>query len=86
MTPLNITISGELRAAVERRIAAGDYPGAAEYVRDLVRRDEQRRKRRELEKLLLKRLARSAAVEMDAADFKRIRRRLLSRADRAKRA
>jgi Arc/MetJ-type ribon-helix-helix transcriptional regulator len=86
MPPLTIKISGKLRATVERRAAEGDYPDPAEYVRDLVRRDEERRKRRELEELLLKRLDRSAAVEMDAADFKRIRRRFLSRAARAKRA
>jgi Arc/MetJ-type ribon-helix-helix transcriptional regulator len=48
MPPLTIRISGKLRAAVKRRVAAGDYPGPAEYVRDLVRRDEERRKRREL--------------------------------------
>ena len=86
MATLNVRLFGKLKAAVEERVASGEYSGADDYVRDLVRRDEQRRKRRALEQRLLSRLDHTGAVEMDAADFKRIRRRFLARVRRAKRA
>ena len=76
---MSVELPARLKAAIDERVASGEYEGADQYVSDLVRRDQQRRKRRDLEQLLLDRLDRRNAVEMNAADFRRIRRRLLSR-------
>jgi Arc/MetJ-type ribon-helix-helix transcriptional regulator len=79
MPKLNVTLPAKLKATIEEHVASGEYTGLDEYVCDLVRRDQQRRKRRDIEQLLLDRLDRAGAVEMDPADFKRIRRRFLNR-------
>lgn len=78
MPKLNVTLPAKLKATIDERVASGEYAGADEYMCDLVRRDQQRQKRRGVEQLLLERLDRTGAVEMDATDFKRIRRRFLN--------
>jgi antitoxin ParD1/3/4 len=40
-TTMNVAISPELKAHVDREIAAGRYASSSEYVRDLIRRDQQ---------------------------------------------
>ena len=79
MARLNVTLPSSLKAAVARRVASGEYAGAAEYVCELIRRDQQRRNKREIEQFLLRRLDRTGAVEMNATDFARMRRELLKR-------
>jgi antitoxin ParD1/3/4 len=86
MSKLNVQFPPHLQAAIDRRVASGEYSGPADYLRELVRRDEQRRKRRSMEQLLLRRLDRGNAVEMDASDFAAMRRKLLRRVGRGKRA
>lgn len=39
---MNISLPDELRAFVDARVKARGYSSASEYVRDLVRRDEER--------------------------------------------
>ena len=86
MPKLNVQFPKHLQAAIDRRVASGEYAAPADYLRELVRRDEQRRKRRSMEQILLRRMDRSNAVEMDAADFATMRRKLMNRVSRSKRA
>ncbi|WP_082443184.1 MULTISPECIES: type II toxin-antitoxin system ParD family antitoxin [unclassified Sphingomonas] len=37
---MNISLPDPMRAFVQRRIDAGDYASASDYVRDLIRRDQ----------------------------------------------
>jgi antitoxin ParD1/3/4 len=85
MARLNLTLPDKLKAVIDERVAAGEYSGAAEYVSELVRRDQQRHSKRKMEQRLLRRLDRSSAVEVDSADFAQMRRKLLRRAPHAKR-
>ena len=39
---INISLTDDLKAFVDKRIKARGYSSASEYVRDLVRRDEER--------------------------------------------
>ncbi len=40
MVSMNISLPDPMRAFVQRRIDAGDYASASDYVRDLIRRDQ----------------------------------------------
>ena len=84
MPSLTVKLPAKLKAIVDERLASGEYRQIDEYLGDLVRRDDERRKQRALEALLLRRLDQTNAVEMDAADFKRIRRRFVQRVSRSK--
>ncbi len=39
---MNISLTGDLKSFVDERIAGRGYSSASEYVRDLIRRDEER--------------------------------------------
>lgn len=41
MASMNISLSDPLRAQVQARIDSGQYASASDYVRDLIRRDQQ---------------------------------------------
>ena len=42
MASLNIALPDQLKAWIEAQVAAGRYVNASDYVRDLVRRDQER--------------------------------------------
>lgn len=41
MAQMNVSIPEKLKAFVESRVAEGDFSSSSDYVRDLVRRDQQ---------------------------------------------
>jgi len=52
MTSLNISLPDPLHAYVEDRVASGDFGTPEEYVRSLIRQDNERRSARLEEQLL----------------------------------
>jgi len=44
MATMNISLPDQMKAFVEEQIATGRYANASDYMRDLVRRDEERAK------------------------------------------
>jgi antitoxin ParD1/3/4 len=77
MSTMNISLPDELRDFVEEQVKRG-YGTSSEYVRDLIRKDQDRLRLRDL---LLAGAASPPAAPADAAYFKRLRSR--SRAGRA---
>jgi antitoxin ParD1/3/4 len=69
MTSLNISLLNALKAYVEGQVASGDWSTPSEYVRELIRRDKQRRFA-ELEQGLLQ-AARGKRVEVPVAEIKK---------------
>jgi hypothetical protein len=67
-------------------VNSGEFKTVEAYLRALVVRDEQRRKRRGLESHLLRRFNRDGAVDMDDEDFDAIGRRVSRAVTRGKRA
>ena len=49
---MNISLSDDLKAFVDGRIKARGYSSASEYMRDLVRRDEERAKEERFKALI----------------------------------
>jgi antitoxin ParD1/3/4 len=50
---MNISLPDPMKQYVEERVSAGDYSSASEYVRELVRADQKRHAKEELEQILL---------------------------------
>jgi antitoxin ParD1/3/4 len=53
MQTMNISLPDPMKQYVEERVSAGDYSSASEYVRELVRADQKRHAKEELEQILL---------------------------------
>jgi len=79
MTTMNISLPEPMRAYVEQQVAQGGYSTASEYIRQLVREDQKRAAKERLESLLMEGIESGPAVEMTAADWDDLRRRVWQR-------
>ncbi len=89
MTTLNISLPDDLKKVVDERVAEGHFASHSEYLRSLIRKDQKRVEREQLEAKLLARLEAGESTPMTHADFERIQARLngyLSRRKAAKKA
>ena len=76
---MNVSLPGELKEFADEQASGGRYGSASEYVRELIRRDQDRAR---LRGALLAGAASPVAVRADDAYFDRLRRRLSSEAAR----
>jgi antitoxin ParD1/3/4 len=76
MTNMNISLPYDMKAFVEAQMAQDGYASASEYLRALIREDQKRRAKRELEAKILKGLQ-GPAVVLDRAEWDSIRREAL---------
>ena len=53
MASLNISLPAALREWIEAQVKGGRYGNASEYLRELIRRDQERQAQARLEQLLL---------------------------------
>lgn len=70
MTTMNISLPDALKSFVDERVAAGGYGTASEYVRELIRKDQDRQR---LRGLLLGGAAIEATAPADREYFDRLR-------------
>lgn len=70
MTTMNISLPDGLKSFVDERVASEGYGTSSEYVRELIRRDKDRRQFKEH---LLAGLCSGAAGPMDNAYFEQLR-------------
>ena len=73
MGTMNVSLPDTLREFVERQVESGGYGTSSEYVRELIRRDQDRL---QLRALLLEGAASRVTGEADAAYFARLRSRV----------
>lgn len=76
-TTMNVAISPDLKAHIDREIAEGRYASSSEYVRDLIRQDQRRKAERQLADLVREGL--ESPIEPDDRAFWRKRRENLRR-------
>lgn len=57
MATMNVSLPDEMKAWVEEQAAGGRYANASDYVRDLVRRDQERKHLAELQAVVDRALA-----------------------------
>jgi antitoxin ParD1/3/4 len=72
MQTMNISLPSTLKGFVDGQSAEGSYSSTSEYVRELIRADEQRKARQALEAALLDGLS-SAESVLSGDDWKAIR-------------
>jgi antitoxin ParD1/3/4 len=73
MSTMNVSLPDELKAFVDRQVSTRGYASSSEYVRELLRREQDREKLREL---LLEGLESGPGREADAAYFTGLRERI----------
>ena len=81
MATMNISLPDSLRDFVDEQVAARGYSTSSEYMRELIRKDQDRQ---HLRKLLLEGAASPPGTPIDDAYFDRLRKRIAKKA--AKRA
>jgi antitoxin ParD1/3/4 len=64
MTTLNISLPESMREFIDRQIDSGGYSTASEYIRHLIRLDQERAEKKQIEKLLLEGLNSGEPVEI----------------------
>lgn len=69
MTSLNISLPEALKQYVEGQVASGDWGTPSEYVRELIRRDKERRLR-DLEQALIA-AAKGRKIELPISEIRR---------------
>jgi antitoxin ParD1/3/4 len=77
MSTMNISLPESLKSFVDEQVANGGYGTSSEYLRELIRKDQDRTK---LRKLLLDGAASGPAAPADAAYFRGLRDRVGKRA------
>ena len=73
MASLNVSLPAPLREWIEAQIRGGRYGNASEYVRELIRRDQERQARERLEELLLEGVESGTASPLTKQDWAELR-------------
>jgi antitoxin ParD1/3/4 len=63
MQTMNISLPDPMKQYVEEQVTVGEYSSASEYMRELVRADQKRHAREQLERTLLESLVEGEAQE-----------------------
>ncbi len=79
MTTINITLPDEMKTFVESEVSNGGYGGAGEYLHALIREQQKRRAREELEAKLLEGIQSGEATPMTPEDWKDLKQEALAR-------
>ena len=79
MASLNISLPQSLKDYVEGQVQASGYSTPSEYVRELLRQDQQRRAEQKLEALLLEGLNSGDPIEITPEYWENKRRQLIER-------
>jgi len=73
MASLNISLPAPLREWIESQIKGGRYGNASEYVRELIRRDQERQAQQRLEQMLLEGVKSGKASPLTKQDWAELR-------------
>jgi antitoxin ParD1/3/4 len=67
MTTINISLPEQMRLFVEEQVTAGGYSTTSEYIRSLIRQDNERKSKEYLDNLLLQGLASGESIAKGAS-------------------
>ena len=82
MASLHISLSDEMRSFVDQQVQGGSYHNHSEYVRDLIRHDQERKVKERVDALLLEGLASGEPAALNAEDWQEIRSQIRARVAR----
>ncbi|MEG9438734.1 type II toxin-antitoxin system ParD family antitoxin [Edaphobacter sp. HDX4] len=84
MQTMNISLPDPMKQYVEDQVMAGGYSSASEYVRDLVRADQKRQAKEELEQMLIGAINSGDPMDVTPEMIEQVRNRLRARAEQRK--
>lgn len=79
MQTMNVSLPDAMKAFIDAQVVAGGYSSVSEYIRALVRDEQQRQAKARLEALLLEALDSGEPTAMTQEDWDAIRREGLTR-------
>ena len=77
---MEIELSESMARFVEEQVAAGEYDSVSEYIRELVRADQKRQAKQQLEQVLLSAMDLGNPMDVAADKLEQARQRLQGRA------
>jgi antitoxin ParD1/3/4 len=84
MQTMNISLPDPMKQFVEEQVSAGAYSSASEYVRELVRADQKRHAKEQLEQIMLKAINSGDPIDVTPEMVEEVRQRLRVRAGQRK--
>ena len=82
MPSLNISLPAPLREWIEDQVKGGRYGNASEYLRELIRRDQERKAQERLEELLLEGVKSGTAAPLTKEDWSELRTEVAERLEK----
>jgi antitoxin ParD1/3/4 len=82
MPTMNISLPEPMTEFVEEQVRAGEYSSASEYIRELVRADQKRHAKAQLEQVLLSAIDSGDAMDLTPEMLEDVVHRLRARAGR----
>jgi antitoxin ParD1/3/4 len=79
MQTMNIALPEAMVQFVEEQVVAGDYSSASEYIRELVRADQKRHAKTQLEQVLLSAMGSGDGIDLTPEMVEDVRERLQER-------
>jgi antitoxin ParD1/3/4 len=86
MQTMNISLPDPMKQFVEEQVSAGAYSSASEYVRELVRADQKRHAKEQLEQILLNAINSGDPIEVTPEMLKDVKQKLRDAAGQRKAA
>jgi antitoxin ParD1/3/4 len=83
METMNIALPESMKQFVQERVSAGGYSSVSEYMRELIRADQQRRREGQIDALLLEGLDSGEPIAVTAEYWEAKKRRLAERLGKA---
>jgi antitoxin ParD1/3/4 len=84
MQTMNISLPNPMKQYVEEQVSAGAYSSASEYVRELVRADQKRQAKDQLERILLNAINSGEPIDVTPEMVEEVRQKLHARAAQRK--
>lgn len=81
MASLHVSLSDEMRTYIDRQVQSGAYHNHSEYVRDLIRRDQERKARERVDLLLAEGLGSGEPTTMTERDWQELRQLVRARVE-----
>jgi len=78
MNTMNVSLPIKMKHYVEEQVKAGAYGTASEYVRQLIREDQEKKMRTNIDSLLLEALESGKPIDVTPEYWKRKRQQLLA--------
>jgi antitoxin ParD1/3/4 len=76
---MNISLPDPLKQFIEEQVSAGGYSSTSEYMRELVRADQKRKARQELEEILLTALRSGEPTDVTPEMWEELRTKIRTR-------